>query len=193
MSDLKLIAKHWVFTRTIVLSIIVALAGAMLGASVGVVTGSAISRSQETTPPLNPVSLFNYSNVEKTDPSADPGASGHIERPNETNSITANSTSLQGATFVQVSREVPASLIVRPVTQQPGNCNGDESVSSADMTAVVLEIFDGDGDALQNVSNGTFPGTVGCDANKDGLISAADITCVVLIIFEGQGSCKGPA
>lgn len=74
---------------------------------------------------------------------------------------------------------------------EAGDCNGDGVVSSADMTAAVLEIFDGDGDDPANADSGTFAGTTGCDANEDGTISAADITCVVLIIFNGPGTC-GP-
>lgn len=70
-----------------------------------------------------------------------------------------------------------------------GDCNGDGTVSSADITAEVLEIFDGDGSDPANASGGTFAGTTGCDSNEDGTIGAADITCVVLIIFNGSGAC----
>ena len=69
------------------------------------------------------------------------------------------------------------------------DCNGDATVGSADIIGVVLEIFDGDGSDPADASNGSFPGTVGCDSNEDGTISAADITCMVLIIFNGPGAC----
>ena len=72
---------------------------------------------------------------------------------------------------------------------ESGDCNGDDAVGSADITGVVLELFDGDGTDPDAASGGTFAGTSGCDANEDGTISAADITCVVLIIFNGPGSC----
>ena len=71
----------------------------------------------------------------------------------------------------------------------PGDCNSDDDISSADITAVVLEIFDGDGTVPADASGGSFSGTTGCDANQDGSISAADITCTVLIIFKGPDAC----
>lgn len=72
-----------------------------------------------------------------------------------------------------------------------GDCNGDGTVTSADLTAEVLEIFDGDGDDPKDVAGGTFAGSPGCDSNGSGEISAADITCVVLIIFDF--TCGAPS
>jgi len=86
------------------------------------------------------------------------------------------------AGLVRQTVEVPATVNVI-VFGGAGDCNGDTSVGSADITAVVLEIFDGDGAEPGNASEGTFAGTAGCDANEDGS------TCVVLIIFNGPGSC----
>ena len=71
-----------------------------------------------------------------------------------------------------------------------GDCNGNDAVGSADITALVLKMFDGDGVDPTAASGGTFEGTEGCDANDDRTISAADITCVVLIILNGPGSCE---
>jgi len=79
--------------------------------------------------------------------------------------------------------------VICAVSELPGDCNGNETAGSADITGVVLELFDGDGSDPAEAANGTFVGTTGCDANEDGTISAADITCVVLIIFNGPGSC----
>lgn len=61
---------------------------------------------------------------------------------------------------------------------EPGNCNADAGISAADISALVLEIFN--------------PGTFGpsCDANQDGGITAADISCTVLLIFNGPGACE---
>lgn len=73
-----------------------------------------------------------------------------------------------------------------------GECNGDQIVSAADITAVIIEIFDGDGDDPAAAAGGDFSGTPGCDANEDGTINAADITCVVFIIFDGPGACAVP-
>jgi hypothetical protein len=74
----------------------------------------------------------------------------------------------------------------------PGDCNGDGAVDAGDISALVLEIFDGDGSDPADTPGGTFPGDpVGCDANCDGVVDAGDISCVVLIIFNGPGACGG--
>jgi hypothetical protein len=60
------------------------------------------------------------------------------------------------------------------------------------MSALVLEIFDGDGGNPVDAPNGTFPGhPIGCNANADGQIDAGDITCTTLKIFNGTQVC-GP-
>lgn len=71
----------------------------------------------------------------------------------------------------------------------PGDCNGDLAVNVSDLTAVVLEIFDGDGSAAANAPGGTYPGMLYCDSNEDGVINVSDLTCVVLLIFNGPGAC----
>jgi hypothetical protein len=74
----------------------------------------------------------------------------------------------------------------------PGDCNGDGAVDAGDISALALEIFDGDGSDPADTPGGTFPGDpVGCDANCDGVVDAGDISCVVLIIFNGPGACGG--
>ena len=62
--------------------------------------------------------------------------------------------------------------------QLRGDCNADQAHNSADLTAVIYEIF----------NSGTF-GPL-CDANDDGTVGAPDITCVITIIFE-QRNCNG--
>lgn len=71
----------------------------------------------------------------------------------------------------------------------PGDGNGDGTVNAADLSACVLEIFDGDGSDPADAPNGSFAGTAGCDANVDNAIDAADISCTVLLIFNGPGIC----
>ena len=74
----------------------------------------------------------------------------------------------------------------------PGDCNGDGVVDAGDMTALVLEIFDGDGNLPADAPGGTFAGDpVGSDANEDGIVDAGDMTCTVLLVFNGPGSCGG--
>jgi hypothetical protein len=73
-----------------------------------------------------------------------------------------------------------------------GDCNRDGVVDAGDITACVLEIFDGDGSFWLDALGGTFSGSpVGCDSNGDGKIDAGDIICTVLIIFNGPDACGG--
>ena len=74
----------------------------------------------------------------------------------------------------------------------PGDCNCDQTVDASDISALVLEIFDGDGNNPADTPGGTFPGDpVGCNANEDAVVDAGDISCTVLLIFYGPGSCGG--
>ncbi len=71
-----------------------------------------------------------------------------------------------------------------------GDCNGDIAVNAADLTATVLELFDGDGAVKYDTPLGGFNGSpTGCDANGDAAINAGDLSCTVLIMFQGQGAC----
>ena len=77
-------------------------------------------------------------------------------------------------------------------TTQPGDCNADTLVDAGDITALVLEIFDGDGSDPASAPGGTFPGSaVGCNSNQDAWIDAGDISCTVLTIFNGPNACGG--
>ncbi len=76
----------------------------------------------------------------------------------------------------------------------PGDCNADQRVDAGDISALVLEIFDGDGSTPTNTPGGTFPGDpVGCNANQDAVVDAGDISCTVLIIFNGPNACAAQA
>jgi len=71
-----------------------------------------------------------------------------------------------------------------------GDCNADQKTDAGDISAIVLEIFDGDGNLPETAPGGTFLGSpVGCNANGDGVIDAGDISCTVLRIFGGPGAC----
>jgi hypothetical protein len=74
-----------------------------------------------------------------------------------------------------------------------GDCNGDNAVNAGDLTAFVLEFFDGDDVWPWNVPFGTFPGNpVGCNPNQDEIVDAGDLSCTVLIIFGGgSAGCAG--
>jgi hypothetical protein len=74
---------------------------------------------------------------------------------------------------------------------QLGDCNGDGVVDAGDISALLQEIFDEDGDLPGDTPGGLFPGNpLGCDANGDGVIDAGEISCASLIIFKGSGSCS---
>ncbi len=80
------------------------------------------------------------------------------------------------------------SVAITPIPR--GDCNADTLVDAGDISATVLEIFDGDGTLPQNAPGGTFPGNpVGCNANADIAIDAGDISCTVLLIFNKQAAC----
>lgn len=67
-----------------------------------------------------------------------------------------------------------------------GDCNADGVVDAGDMSSLILEIYDGDGNLAVNTPGGTFPGNErGCDSNRDSLVDAGDISCTILIIFNG--------
>ncbi|MEM9774214.1 MAG: hypothetical protein AAF902_06510 [Chloroflexota bacterium] len=67
-----------------------------------------------------------------------------------------------------------------------GDCNGDGRVDAGDISALILEIFDGDSTVPADAPNGTFDGDpVGCNPNADAEINAGDISCEILIIFNG--------
>jgi len=72
----------------------------------------------------------------------------------------------------------------------PGDCNADGAVDAGDVSAVVLEVFDGDGSLPAGVPGGTFPGhPVGCNPNEDAAVDAGDLSCTALVIFDGPGAC----
>lgn len=106
--------------------------------------------------------------------------------------VTSRNATHSPAWFTQARQAVIAHLLAvtaSPAAIQPGDGNGDGQVDAGDITACVLEIFDGDGAFWLDAPGGTFPGTTGCDANADTTIDAGDITCTVLLIFDGAGAC----
>ena len=69
-----------------------------------------------------------------------------------------------------------------------GDCNHDGALTAADMSAIVLEIFDGDGVLPANVPGGTFNGDpIGCNANADSIVDAGDLSCAARLLFNLPG------
>ncbi|MCB0061263.1 MAG: hypothetical protein KDE19_04090 [Caldilineaceae bacterium] len=83
-------------------------------------------------------------------------------------------------------------VITSVVPPAPGDGNGDGAVDAGDLSACILELFDGDGAAVADVAGGTYAGTTGCDANQDNIIDAGDLSCTVLLIFAGADACGRP-
>lgn len=54
-----------------------------------------------------------------------------------------------------------------------GECNGDDMLTTADVTCIILRLFD------------QIPMTSACeDCNADGLLTTADVTCAILCLFD---------
>jgi len=82
---------------------------------------------------------------------------------------------------------------VRILPGKLGDCNGDDLVDAGDLSALVLEFFDGDGVLPANTPMGTFAGNpIGCNPNQDMVVDAGDLSCTVLIIWGGgSAACTG--
>lgn len=100
--------------------------------------------------------------------------------------IIANPNSADGFDFY--AREVMTETMRPELSimwsyEQPGDANGDNDVNAGDVSACILEYFDGDGTDPAMADKGTYAGTRGADANLDGKIDAGDVTCTVRTIF----------
>lgn len=75
-----------------------------------------------------------------------------------------------------------------------GDCNGDTDVDAGDLSAMVSEIFDGDGNVPADTPFGLFVGTaIGCNPNRDLAVDAGDISCEIMLLFNPAASCAGGA
>ncbi len=80
--------------------------------------------------------------------------------------------------------KTPTPTITPTPVVAPGDCNFDQLINAGDLSALGIELFDGDGQEPFSVRGGTFPGEpAGCNANSDAAVDAADISCMVLLIF----------
>lgn len=79
---------------------------------------------------------------------------------------------------------VVAALPPRIPNADPGDCNADTQINVADIVALGLELFDGDGTLPADVPLGTFAGnSTGCNANNDTAIDVSDIVCTARLTF----------
>ena len=108
--------------------------------------------------------------------------------PTPTRTPTATATRTPTPTPTRTPTATPTAT---PVPAR-GNCNADQVVDAGDLSAIALELFDGDGTNPAATYGGTYAGDpTGCNANGDGAVDGADISCAVRLIFLGQGTC-GP-
>lgn len=67
-----------------------------------------------------------------------------------------------------------------------GDCNKDGRVTAADLSWLIYEIYDGDGNLPENVVNPPYVSDpVGCNSNLDGVVDAGDLPCTVKVLFNG--------
>ena len=118
------------------------------------------------------------------------------QTPTRTATSTSTPTTTPTSTPTKTSTPTPSRTATPTSTPTPthprGDCNADNAVNAADVSAMVLEIFDGDGNTPAGVPGGTFPGDpIGCNANADAVVDAGDLVCVARILFGTGGGC-GP-
>lgn len=100
-----------------------------------------------------------------------------VDRDTPANEVLTNQVELSSsASFTSDSQ---TTTVYRTRATDPGDCNGDTAVDAADITSIVLWIFEG-----------AYKGVTGCDANQDTRVDAGDITCAVLMIFGGPNACS---
>ncbi len=74
---------------------------------------------------------------------------------------------------------------------QPGDLNEDGEVDALDVSVLVQELNDDDGEDVADVAGGTFPGTEAFDVNGDDLITTEDIPALAELIFDENQECGG--
>ncbi len=129
------------------------------------------------TPTLTPTPSFTPTHTPSATPTPTP-----TPTPTKTPTPTATATSTTTPTAT------PSPTPSRP----RGDCNADDAVDAADVSGLVLEIFDGDGANPLDVPGGSFAGDpIGCNANADTVVDAGDLSCTVRLVFGSPGGC-GP-
>lgn len=68
--------------------------------------------------------------------------------------------------------------------RKPGDLNRDGEVDGLDVSVLVQELNDDDGEDVADVAGGDFPGTADFDVNGDDLITTADIPALAELIFD---------
>ena len=116
--------------------------------------------------------------------------------PGSVNNARVGFSSDPMASFGSIGQSIPGYAsdgFVRILSGKLGDCNGDGLVDAGDLSALVLEFFDGDGVLPADTPFGTYPGnSIGCNPNQDMVVDAGDLSCTVLIIWGGgSAACTG--
>ncbi len=147
------------------------------------------------TPTITPTPTFTPTFTPTATPTITPTATPtHTPTPTGTPTSTPSSTSTPTQTSTLTLTNTPAPTATPTITPTPtqprGDCNADDVVDAADISGLVLEIFDGDGMAPGAVPGGTFAGDpIGCNANADPLVDAGDLSCTARLILGSGGGC----
>ena len=149
-------------------------------------TPTQTSTSTSTSTP-NPTSTPTSTPTETASPTSTPS-------PTPTETSTSTSTATETQTPSPTMTPEPTETLTPSPSPTPlvaaGDCNTDYRTDAGDLSALVLELFDGDGGQALAARGGSYPGEPsGCDANADSSIDAADMACNVRLIFMGPGAC----
>jgi glucose/arabinose dehydrogenase len=74
---------------------------------------------------------------------------------------------------------VTSNGIKKLIPPQPGDCNGDGIVDSADVAALTQELADGDPHPTFTAQDGAFRGSWGCDVDQNGTIDSRDMAALL--------------
>jgi hypothetical protein len=96
--------------------------------------------------------------------------------------VSANSDA--SANGLSVATNIGANLGMPPVRR--GDGNSDSRVSAADLTALMRELGDGDGTAIEDAVRAAPQSPIGIDANGDGRVDRQDRVALATRIFAGS-------
>ncbi len=110
-------------------------------------------------------------------PAATPTVTATSIPPSATATATPTSTSPPpSTTSTPTFTELPPSAT--PLPALAGDLDGDGAVTSTDQTLLVREIFDGDGDAVEQAAGGDVVSDERADVSDDSLITVADLIAI---------------
>lgn len=73
-----------------------------------------------------------------------------------------------------------------------GDADGDQQLDLADVGATIRELFDGDGNGVDQVAMGDYRGAAGADANDDALVTAADVAFLPALLVAPYWESSAP-